>query len=416
MHNFSVTEFVGFLNSALSEAVFPDGVAIEGEVAEYRVSQGKWIWFLVKDNGAVLSCFGTTWKLRQPLEDGMQVRIYGQPKVHERSGKFSVVVDRVEPVGEGALRRAYDLLRRSLEAEGIFDPARKRPLPKFPRRIGLIASRESAAYSDFLRILGNRWSDVEVNSVHVQVQGRDAVGDILAAFAHFAAHPELADVLVLTRGGGSLEDLQAFNSEEVARAVFSSPMPIVVGVGHERDETLADFAADVRASTPSNAAEIVVPDRNEVGAAVESLRRRLTYGMDTAVGERVAEMDRAVRVMERGIMSAVSSFRHRQRDLTDVFGRFAERVAMLSHDLRRIEPRLLEAPGPFLSRLNERLADRRRLLESLDPRAVLQRGYSIVRLAGRPLREASRASVGDTLDIELHRGRVGVRVESVVRD
>jgi len=267
MRNYSVTEFVGFLNAALNEAVFPDGVAIEGEVAEYRVSQGKWIWFLLKDNSSVLPCFGTVWKLRQPLEDGLQVRIYGQPKVHERSGKFSVVVDRVEPVGEGALKRAYELLRKTLEREGLFDPVRKRLLPKFPRRIGLVASRESAAYSDFLRILGNRWSDTEVNSVHVQVQGKDAVDDIVSALSFFSAHPELADVLVLTRGGGSLEDLQAFNSEEVARAVFSSKVPVVVGVGHERDETLVDFVADVRASTPSNAAEIVVPDRIEVGAA-----------------------------------------------------------------------------------------------------------------------------------------------------
>jgi len=413
MRNYSVTEFVGFLNAALNEAVFPDGVAIEGEVAEYRVSQGKWIWFLLKDNSSVLPCFGTVWKLRQPLEDGLQVRIYGQPKVHERSGKFSVVVDRVEPVGEGALKRAYELLRKTLEREGLFDPVRKRLLPKFPRRIGLVASRESAAYSDFLRILGNRWSDTEVNSVHVQVQGKDAVDDIVSAVSFFSAHPELADVLVLTRGGGSLEDLQAFNSEEVARAVFSSKVPVVVGVGHERDETLVDFVADVRASTPSNAAEIVVPDRIEVGAAVESLRHRLVGRMEQTVGDRLTDMDRSVRVMERGIMSAVSSFRHRQRDLADAFVLFADRVASSSRDLSRLEAGLLTAPDALISRLTERLSSGSRLLESLNPKSVLRRGYAIVRHQGRPLRDATSVAVGGRVDIELHRGQVGARVEDI---
>ena len=330
------------------------------------------------------------------------MRIYGQPKVHERSGKFSVVVDRVEPVGEGALKRAYELLRKTLEQEGLFDPIRKRPLPKFPRRIGLVASRESAAYSDFLRILGNRWSDVEVNSVHVQVQGKDAIGDIISALSFFSAHPELADVLVLTRGGGSLEDLQAFNSEEVTRAVFSSKIPIVVGVGHERDETLADFAADVRASTPSN-------------AAIESLRHRLVGRMEQTINDRLTGMDRSVRVMERGIMSSISSFRHRQRDLADAFSLFVDRVAGSVRDLSRLEAGLFTASDLFLTRLSGRLLNGSRLLESFNPKSVLRRGYAIARYQGQPIKDAAAVAIGGRLDVELHQGQVGARVEEIIK-
>lgn len=413
MKTYTVTEFIEFVNAAFSEAVFPEGVTVEGEVAEYRVSQGKWIWFLLKDEESTVSCFATVWQMRTPLEDGMQVRIYGMPKVYPKSGKFSVVVERAEPVGEGALRRAFELLKRRLGEEGLFDPGRKRPIPRFPERIGLIASGESAAYTDFLRILGNRWGGVEINHVHVQVQGRDAESSIVAAFAHFNAHPEQADVLVLTRGGGSLEDLHAFNSEEVSRAVFSSRIPVVVGVGHERDESLADYVADVRASTPSNAAEIVVPDRAEVGAAVDSAVRRIGAALESVLLERKARVDRFVHRLESGVMGAVSSFRHRLRDFSAAFRSFGDGVAALERDRGRLSERLPSAVVAWSARLSERFAAHERMLKGFDPENVLRRGYAIVRKGDRPLKSANDVSVSETVGIRLYRGGLTAEVTEV---
>jgi len=410
MQKYSVTEFIEYLNAAFSAAVFPHGVAVEGEVAEYRVSQGKWIWFLLKDEQGVLSCFATTWKLRLPLEDGMQVRVIGQAKVHPKSGKFSLNVERVEPVGEGALRRAYELLKKNLEHEGLFAPERKRSLPRFPARIGLIASRESAAYSDFLRILGNRWGGVEVNSVHAQVQGREAVTTIVEAFEYFNAHPELADVLVLTRGGGSLEDLHAFNSEEVARAVFKSDIPVVVGVGHERDESLADYVADVRASTPSNAAEIVVPDRSEFAVELESRSSRLLGCMDSELAARRSRVDRALHLLERSITATLSSFRERWHDFREAFLRFSQSVERQSVQCATLRTRLITASDNRLARLRRDLQSQERLLETLNPRTVLQRGYAVVRAGGQAVRSAAQLKLKQEIEIELNRGQVTATV------
>jgi exodeoxyribonuclease VII large subunit len=410
MQKYTVSEFINFINAALVDAVFPDGVAIEGEITEYRISQGKWIWFLLKDKEAVISCFSTTWKLRQPLEDGMQVRVIGSPKIHPRSGKFSIMVDRVEPVGEGALKRAYELLKQTLTKEGLFATERKRSLPRFPKRIGLIASRESAAYSDFLRILKNRWGGLEINSLHVQVQGVGAVENIVAAFQYFNRHPELADVLVLTRGGGSLEDLHAFNSEEVVRAVFGSRIPVVVGVGHERDESLVDFVADVRASTPSNAAELLVPDRIELTAQLESFILRLTSTMDGLVAVRLIKIGQAARQLKTSLSFSLSSFYHRLRDLADAFSRVAINVINLENERRSLTQRLTISSKQWLIRLFDQLASQKRILSSFDPRAVLRRGYAIVRQNNHVLKEAAVVKIDEPIEVHLHQGELIAKV------
>jgi exodeoxyribonuclease VII large subunit len=385
----SVSQFVDALNLILADKAFPDGVTIEGEVAEYRVSQGKWIWFLLKDESAVVSCFATAWQLRQPLEDGMKVRVHGVPKVYAKSGKFTVNVERVEMVGEGALRRAFELMKRKLEADGLFAPGRKRPIPPFPERVGLIASTESAAYSDFLRILGNRWGGVRIASAHVQVQGRDAVRDIIGAFAYFNAHPELADVLVLTRGGGSLEDLHAFNSEEVARAIFASKVPVVVGVGHERDESLADYVADVRASTPSNAAERLTPDRNDVARRIDEAARTMERALEKEVARRAHHLSEIEHILQDHVRAARMEFDAVMSDLERCLLGFDAKVRGLVAAVDRDE----------------------RLLKSFDPAAVLRRGYAIVRGPdGKVLRDAASVDRGAALAVQLGRGTISAEV------
>jgi exodeoxyribonuclease VII large subunit len=410
MNVFSVSQFVDFVNTAFSTAVFPEGAVIEGEVVEYRVSQQKWIWFKLKDESSIVGCFATVWQLRTPLEDGMKVRVFGIPKVHPKSGTFSVNVERVELVGEGALRRAFELLKKKLEAEGIFAVERKRPIPRFPGRIGLIASRESAAYGDFLRILGNRWGGVEVVSANVAVQGRDAVREIVGAFRHFNAHPESADVLVLTRGGGSLEDLQAFNSEEVARAVFGSRIPVVVGVGHERDESLADYAADLRASTPTNAAELVVPDRREMLAAVDGGAGRMMAAMRGALSGKAEAVIGMAAQIESHARRGIEDFGHRVKDLGRHFASFSAETQARSRATVALAARLAANAGFWAGRLDGRLDADLRLLRTLDPRRPLEKGYALVRKGGALLKDATMVDAGDVVQVQLARGGFSAEV------
>lgn len=409
MPPFSVSQFIDFVNVSLATAVFPEGVTVEGEVAEYRVSQDKWIWFKLKDEKAVVECFATTWQLRTPLEDGMKVRIFGGAKLYPRSGKFSLSVERVELVGEGALRRAFELLKKKLAEEGLFDVGRKRPIPRFPERIGLIASRESAAYGDFLRILGNRWGGIAVHAASVAVQGRDAIAEITGAFRYFNEHPELAEVIVLTRGGGSLEDLQAFNSEDVARAVFSSHVPVIVGVGHERDESLADYVADLRASTPTNAAELLAPDRREIMAFIAGAERRIDSTVSSSLRERRALLDEIAGRIESHSRAARDRVAHAIKD----FFRQAEGFGLrMRHEADRVNALAARADAAFAllrGRRADRVAAAERLLAQLDPRAILAKGYALVWKNGKVVKDAAGVDTGDRLDIQLGKGKIAVQ-------
>jgi exodeoxyribonuclease VII large subunit len=411
---YSVSDFIAALNDAFGQELFPAGVTVEGEVAEYRVSQNRWIWFRLKDGEATLECFATVWQLRSPLEDGMQVRVQARPKVHPKSGKFSLNVDRAAPVGEGALRRAFELLRRKLAEEGLFDERRKRELPPYPERIGLIASRESAAYSDFLRILGHRWSGLTVNSLHVQVQGQDAVQDICGAFRYFNEHPELADVIVLTRGGGSLEDLQAFNDEAVVRAVASSRVPVVCGIGHERDESLAEFAADLRASTPTHAAELVAPDRGETAALLASRLDRLDDAARRLTERYRDRLWRSVSSIQARVSGVTGGLRHGLE-------RFERSAAMF---VRSLPARRAASAGLARGlqrgfdrqrgRARERATQLEKLLRAADPRRPLALGYALVRQAGRLVRLRGGLRPGQELTVEFRDGQVAAEVKHLI--
>ncbi|MBI1908380.1 exodeoxyribonuclease VII large subunit [Candidatus Uhrbacteria bacterium] len=366
-HVVSVAEFLALINHAL-RTIPCEEMVLEGEVADYKVSQGKWVNFDLKDekSEAKISCFSTVFQLPTPLAAGMRVQAKGYPRVFERFGKLSFNVDSVTPVGEGALGKAYELLKKKLADEGLFDVPRKRAIPQFPQTIGLITSKEAAAYGDFMRILSNRWSGVTVLHAPVHVQGQFAVPEILAAFTTFNAMPdtERPDVIVLTRGGGSLEELHAFNDEQVARAVFGSLAPVVVGVGHERDESLCDFVADVRASTPSNAAERVVPDRRDVLRGIDYAVDHMAAALGHRIDRHADRMDRATRVIDR-----------------------------------------------FFADIATKLAYAERLLASVDPERVLERGYAIVRKGDTVVRDGGRLAGGDRLSVQFARGSANVRVE-----
>ena len=258
---FSVSDLIAVVNQTL-EYAYPS-VFVEGEVAEYKVIQNKWVSFKLKDSESTVECFMTVWQVRMPVEDGMRVVVSASPRL-TKWGKFSLNIALMRPSGEGSIKKSFEILKAKLEAEGLFAPERKRQLPAIPKNIAVVSSTGAAGYADFIKILNDRWGGVIVNVAHVQVQGEAAPDQMIRAIEYLNQLQELPEVIVIIRGGGSADDLSAFNDEKLVRAIASSRVPTLTGIGHEVDESLADLAADVRAATPSNAAQIIVPDRHEI--------------------------------------------------------------------------------------------------------------------------------------------------------
>lgn len=255
--NFTVSQFIAVCNQTIEYGF--TGINVEGEVASFKVNQGKWVFFDLKEGDSSISCFLPLSQLSVALQDGMTVRVKATPGL-TRWGKFSLTVQRILPLGEGNIKKSFELLKRKLAAEGLFDPAKKRPIPEDLAKIGVISSTNAAGYIDFLKILDNRWGGLKVSTINTQVQGLAAVDQIIRALDYFNQRGNV-DVIAILRGGGSADDLAVFNDEQLVRAVAASRLPVITGIGHEIDESLADLAADVRASTPSNAAERLTPDR-----------------------------------------------------------------------------------------------------------------------------------------------------------
>ncbi len=355
----SVSDFVALVNQTL-EYAYPT-VAIVGEVAEFRVSQGKWVSFKLKDDESVIDCFMGIYSLRQPIENGMKIMVTAAPRLNGKWGKFSLSVRTVKLVGEGSIKKGFELLKAKLEAEGLFAAERKRPLPRIPRRIAVVTSTESAAYADFCKIINERWGGLEIEVAHTQVQGDPAADQIIGAVRYFNTQELLADVLVIIRGGGSAEDLMTFNDEALARAIAGSRIPTLVGVGHEVDHTLADMVADQRAATPTNAAEIVTPDRREM--------IRLAHQQATTAGHQLVQAidQQAVRTREQ--LDAV--YRRIRERLDDTF---------------------------------DQLAVLRLAVSQLNPESVLKRGYALLRGDSTP---------GGTLEIETYQQIITAEVRNV---
>lgn len=326
-----VAEAISFCNSLFRECT----LRVEGEVASYSISRGKYVFFDLKDETveAKLACFMMEYQLQFPLEDGMRIVVEAKPGLYPKSGQFRLSIQRIEAKGEGTLKRAFELLRTKLEKEGLFALERKRVLPRFVSRVGIITSPEAAGFGDFRKIAFERLPGVRYFLTPVAVQGRDAEREICQAFDYLNGHLNL-DVIVLIRGGGSLEDLQAFNSEAVARCIVRSKAPVMVGVGHERDRTIADFCADVRAATPSNAAQLLVPSQEEVlflvGRYLEEGRRQI-----------------------------------------------AQRIVACQEKLRYTGARLAALLQNSLTRKQQQIERLVKTIEALSPTSVLERGFSL---------------------------------------
>ena len=294
---FSVSEFLAAINQTLKYAYA--SVVIEGEVSGFKINQGKWVFFDLKDEESSISCFLPVFSLRMELEDGMKIVVRGEPKI-TKWGKFSLTVRQMMPVGEGDIKKNFELLKKKLAAEGLFDVARKRGIPEDLKKIGVISSTQAAGYADFCKIINERWGGLSIYTAHTQVQGLGAADQIIRALKYFNERAEV-DIIAIIRGGGSADDLAVFNDEQLVRAIGASRIPVITGIGHEIDESLADLVADIRASTPSNVAEMLTPDKRaevaRIRGNVERLNTKIVQeliGVRDGVTSRLAEVQRTV--------------------------------------------------------------------------------------------------------------------------
>ena len=300
---YSVSDFQAVCNQIMETAF--SGVVIEGEVASFKVNQGKFVFFDLKDEQSSIGCFMMKFALRFPLEDGMKIRVRAVPKL-TNWGKFSLTVQAIMPVGEGSLKKSFELLKKKLGNEGLFAPERKRPLPIPIVKIGVISSTQAAGYADFCKILNERWGGLEVQVAHCQVQGMVAADQIIKALNFFNECSEV-QVIAIIRGGGSADDLAVFNDEALVRAVAASKIPVITGIGHEVDESLCDLAADIVASTPSNAAQMLTRDRREVIANCRSEVNRINNLLNTKIDEIIAQNRGEVGRVEQQIVVKITT-------------------------------------------------------------------------------------------------------------
>ncbi len=433
----SVSDLTARIRELLSGAF--TNISVEGEVSNAHPSQAGHLYFTLKDARAQIRCvcFRTQLlRLKFRPEDGLHVTVRGSVSVYETRGEYQIYVEHVEPVGFGAFQLAFEQLKKRLAADGLFDPARKKPLPLLPRRIGLVTSPRGVAVRDIVRILHRRFANLHVIAYPVRVQGEGAAANIVEAIQYFN-RKQLVDVLILARGGGSLEDLWAFNEESVARVIATCTIPVITGVGHETDFTIADFVADVRASTPSAAAELVVRSRKEFDRHLAELQYKLAQRM------RYLLLDARHRLRELGIYRAlrqVEDLLRTRRQHTDELvaelvdglrarlDRSRRRLATAGHRLASVDLRAqLKGVALRLEKRSSRLgvrveralvAKRRHLerlrlqLEERSPLRILSRGYAICYdAAGNIIRAVDEVALGGHIRVQLSRGRLGAEVK-----
>jgi exodeoxyribonuclease VII large subunit len=433
----SVSEFTERVRDLLA-GEFPD-IWVEGEVSNCHEAQSGHLYFTLKDARAQLRCVcfrNQVRLLKFRPEDGLHVTVRGSISVYEARGEYQIYVEHVEPVGLGALQLAFEQVKKRLAAEGLFDEARKKPLPLLPRRIGLVTSPRGAAVRDVLRILRRRFPNVHIILYPVRVQGEGAADDLVQAIKFLDAK-QMVDVLILARGGGSLEDLWAFNEESVARAIARSAIPVISGVGHETDFTIADFVADLRASTPSAAAEIVVKSRQEFDRQLievqQQILQRMRYlllGLRHRLQElaahrgfrRLEELLRECRLQSDEFLARLATalearLEQVRRRFTVAQTRVAAfdlraRIAAVRLGVERRTGELGARAERFLAAKHQRLERLTVELNERSPLRVLERGYAIVYdAAGNIVRAAEQVALGEEVNVQLARGRLATEVK-----
>ncbi|MBI5656372.1 MAG: exodeoxyribonuclease VII large subunit [Geobacter sp.] len=415
-------------------------VWVEGEVSNLATPQSGHIYLTLKDAGAQLKCVlfrAAARSLRFKIRDGMRLIVRGRISVFAQRGDYQLIAEYMEPQGIGALQLAFLQLKERLAGEGLFAEARKKPIPRLPRRIGVVTSPTGAAIHDILTVLDRRFANIEVLLIPVKVQGEGAAAEIASAIRDFNLYRDV-DVLIVGRGGGSLEDLWAFNEEVVARAIASSRIPVISAVGHEIDFTIADLAADLRAPTPSAAAELVITSKAELTTLVQTLEHRLgraAAGLITGLKSRVGMAQAALRDPAMLIGQLGQRVDFMQERMSSLLGRMlarhSDRLSALIETLRLRSPgravehgwdqlqnlvaRRDQAVQRRMDQLREAVARRTGALDALSPLATLARGYSLAQREkdGLLVRSSDQLAVGDRLRLRLHRGSAGCLVETV---
>lgn len=392
-HIFSVSELTHTIKYLLEENI--PTIWLEGEVSNFKAHSSGHFYFTLKDNNAQISA--VIWRSRAAMldfeiEDGMRVQTLGNVRIFERSGRYNFDILRIQPAGLGKLQMEFERLKKQLEAEGLFAEEHKKPIPKYPLKVGVITSDTGAAIRDIINVISRRAPNVQIILRPVQVQGEGAAKDIARAIEEFNDFGKV-DVLIVGRGGGSLEDLWAFNEEVVARAIFNSRIPIISAVGHEIDFTIADFVADLRAPTPSAAAELTVPDFAELKRKI----LRFIQQMQRAVSMKIERYRQQITALQRS---------YGLRRPEDLLHQYALRIDELSTQMGRIIQRNLTAHKEHLEQINLRL-------QNLNPKKVLERGYSITYLDGKVLKMASRAKLNGLISTELYQGKIESQIKKI---
>ena len=386
---FTVSELNQFIKDLLDNVPPLTDLLLRGEISNYKVYPSGHHYFTLKDSQCAVKCVlfkGSAMKLRFRPENGMQVIASGRISVYPRDGAYQLYCTGLSPDGVGDLSVAYEQLKEKLRLEGLFDEAHKKPLPLYPRRIAIVTSPAGAAVHDMIRILRRRYPVAKVLLLPVRVQGTEAPAEIAGAIRYANRH-RLADVLITGRGGGSLEDLWAFNDERVARAIYDSEIPVISAVGHEPDVAISDFVADRRASTPSNAAEIAVPDRMELLRWLDGADSRMARGVTRQLKASQERLDSLAQ----------------KRVLTDPTALIADKGMQLDH----LQHRLAAAMRAVTDREGGRFAALASALDALSPLRVLGRGYALAQTeSGEVLRSAAQTAPGARIHVRLARGQL----------
>ena len=392
----SISQLNEYIRGKLDGDALLNGVAVRGEISNYKVYPSGHHYFTLKDESSALKCVmfkGSAMKLRFHPDNGIKVIAMGKISVYPRDGVYQLYCTAMAMDGIGDLYAAFEQLKTKLAAQGLFDPAHKKPLPKYPGTIGIITSSAGAAIHDMLRILRKRYPLSRVRLLPVRVQGVEAPSEIAAAI-RYANYHQLADLLIVGRGGGSIEDLWAFNDERVAHAIYESEIPVISAVGHEPDVTISDYVADLRAATPSNAAELAVPDRQALEQNLDSM----SAAMATALSRHIKAARQHLDVLSKSaaLQSPDGYLQQRQKSL------------------ELLQNRMITAQNQCISRNNQRYIALTAKLDAMSPLKVLSRGYAITQTGeGTVVRSVSQVQRGDLVDISFSDGTLSATVTDV---
>ena len=385
----TITQLNEYIRGKLDADGLLNAVAVKGEISNYKLYPSGHHYFTLKDENSALKCVmfkGNALRLRFRPENGMKIIAMGKISVFPRDGAYQLYCTAMAMDGIGDLYAAFEQLKKKLSAQGLFDPAHKKPIPQFPETIGIITSSAGAAVHDMLRILNKRYPLAKVRLLPVRVQGAEAPGEIAAAI-RYANHHRLADLLIVGRGGGSIEDLWAFNEEIVAHAIYDSQIPVISAVGHEPDVTISDFVADLRAATPSNAAELAVPDREALAQILDSMANAMSNALIRQIKAHRQHLD--VLSKSPALRSPTGYLEQKQRQL------------------ELLKNRLIAAENQNISRNTQRYVALTAKLDAMSPLKVLTRGYSLVQSErGEVIRSVSQTEPGERICVNVSDGRL----------